>query len=135
MSSDEAMAADRTLASATSLAKATDLVHQRSRLAIMAVLYELGESEFGLVRRITKLTDGNLSRHVQILEEAGLVSVRKGYVGKRPKTWIELSDDGYGAFEHELHILRTVVDAGEARKSARAGRRPKRQRSRQLADS
>ena len=104
-----------------SLSEGSDVVHQRSRLAILAALYEAGDVEFGDVRRLTKLTDGNLSRHLQTLEEANLVVARKGFVGRRPKTWVQLTDLGRSAFEHEIEILRNVVANAESMRKAAAG--------------
>jgi len=108
------------------LSEADDLVHQRSRLSILAILYEAGEVEFGEIRRLTKLSDGNLSRHLQTLEEGKLVRSRKGYLGRRPRTWVTLSAPGRTAFEREIEILRGVVADAESMKrgaarSARAG--------------
>lgn len=105
---------DRQTVESPSLVDASDVVHQRSRLAILALLYEVGEAEFAEIRRITKLTDGNLSRHLQTLEEVGLIHLRKGFVGRRPRTWIELSEDGASAFEHEVQILRRIVAAADS---------------------
>jgi DNA-binding MarR family transcriptional regulator len=78
-------------------------------LAILATLYELGQGDFGLIRRATGLTDGNLSRHLQILEEGGLVHIDKGYEGRRPRTKVELTSDGTNAFESELEILKGLI--------------------------
>lgn len=109
---------------ASSLHQAFDVVHQRSRLSILAVLYELGELEFVELRRITKLRDGNLSRHLQVLEEAGLVGVEKTFSGKRPRTGLSLTAAGRTAFEDEIVILRSVVaGADAARKPKRSERR------------
>jgi DNA-binding MarR family transcriptional regulator len=116
----------------TSLHDGSDVVHQRSRLAILAALYEAGDVEFGEVRRLTKLSDGNLSRHLQTLEEAGLVTARKGYVGRRPKTWVQLTDLGRSAFEHEIEILRNVVANAESMRKAARTAAPRSSRVRSL---
>jgi len=47
------------------------------------------------------MTAGNLSRHVTILEEAGLIDVEKGYEGKRPRTWITINPAGRRALAAE----------------------------------
>ena len=60
-----------------------DTVHQRVRLGILAVLSEASRADFGFLRDTLGLTDGNLSRHIAVLEQAGLVAVEKGFEGKR----------------------------------------------------
>lgn len=98
---------------ATSLSQVSEVVHQRNRLAIVALLYEVGESDFTEIRRVTGMTDGNLSRHLAALEEAGLVDVHKGFRGRRPRTTVELTAAGREAFEHEVRILRSIVEGAE----------------------
>jgi DNA-binding transcriptional ArsR family regulator len=66
------------------------LIHQPTRLRIMSALVSLDDGEqadFGFLRDLLELTDGNLSVHLQRLEEAGYLVVDKGYVGRRPKSW------------------------------------------------
>ena len=65
-----------------------DTVHQRVRLGILAVLQRGQRADFGYLRDALELTDGNLSRHIAVLEQAGLVKVEKGFEGKRPRTWV-----------------------------------------------
>ena len=87
----------------------SDAVHQRSRLAILAVLYELSRADFRLLRKSTGLSDGNLGRHIQVLEGAGLVSVEKGYSGRKPQTIVEISPEGIRALEAEVEVLKNLV--------------------------
>jgi DNA-binding MarR family transcriptional regulator len=87
-----------------------DVVHQRARLAIMSVLAEAGQADFPYLRRILSMTDGNLGRHLETLEGAGLVTISKGYYGKRPRTWAELTSDGRRALDAELANMRTLID-------------------------
>lgn len=92
-----------------SLINLSDAVHQRSRLAILAVLYELSRADFRLLHQSTGLTDGNLGRHIQVLESAGLVTVVKGYSGRKPQTIVEISPEGILALEAEVEVLRNLV--------------------------
>src|SRR5205823_13334584 len=55
-----------------------ETVHQRHRLGILTIAAEAGQVDFGYLRRTLDMTAGNLSRHVTILEEAGLIDVEKG---------------------------------------------------------
>jgi DNA-binding MarR family transcriptional regulator len=90
-----------------------DVVHQRVRLGIMAVLAEADVADFGFLKETLDLTDGNLSRHLQVLEDAGFVKVAKVFEGRRPRTWISATRAGKAAFTSELAALRelmTVVD-------------------------
>ena len=86
-----------------------DVVHQRVRLGILAVLEEVKRADFSAVRDALELSDGNLSRHVQVLEEAGLVKVEKGFEGRRPRTWITATRAGRKALAHELAALRELI--------------------------
>jgi len=86
-----------------------ETVHQRVRLGILAVLSEATECTFTTVREELELTDGNLSRHLRVLEEAGLVEIRKGYDGRRPCTWLALTRAGRKALRAELAALERLV--------------------------
>jgi DNA-binding MarR family transcriptional regulator len=52
-----------------------------------------------------------LSKQVSLLEEAGYVQVRKGYVGKRPRTWLALTPQGREAFQGHVAVLQEIVSA------------------------
>ncbi len=86
-----------------------DVVHQRARLGVLAVLREADRAEFGYLRDALGLTDGNLSRHLRTLEEAGYIQIKKGYEGRRPRTWASLTRAGGHALEEELTMLRALV--------------------------
>lgn len=104
-----------------SVVNLSDAVHQRSRLAILAVLYELTSADFTLLKRMTGLSEGNLGRHIQVLEGAGLVRVVKGYSGRKPQTILQLSPEGVGAFEEEVQVLRKLVAEVDKEKVSAAG--------------
>jgi DNA-binding MarR family transcriptional regulator len=86
-----------------------EVVHQRARLGILAILAEANEVDFGYLRQTLQLTDGNLSGHLQVLERAGLVTLTKGYEGKRPRTWVHITKVGHDAFHTELEALKQLV--------------------------
>lgn len=94
-----------------------ETVHQRHRLGILTIAAEAGKVDFGYLRKTLDMTAGNLSRHVTILDEAGLIDVEKGYEGKRPRTWISISAAGRKALAKELAALRSLV-AGVERATA-----------------
>jgi DNA-binding MarR family transcriptional regulator len=88
-----------------------ELIHQPVRFSIIAALAAARELEFAFVRDTVDVSDSLLSRYVSQLEGAGYVSVRKGYVGKRPRTWLALSARGRDAFAAHLDVLREIVGA------------------------
>ena len=58
---------------------------------------------------LLELTDGNLSVHVQKLEEAGYVAVDKTFEGRRPKTWIWATSEGHDAFAAHIDALEAII--------------------------
>lgn len=87
-----------------------DAVHQRSRLGILAVLAEVRRADFTHLRDTLDLTDGNLSRHLQVLEDAGYIRIEKKFEEKRPRTWVSATPKGRTAFKSELSALRALID-------------------------
>ncbi|MET8833874.1 transcriptional regulator [Micromonospora sp. NPDC004540] len=86
-----------------------DVVHQRVRLAILTVLSETQECRFSTLRDELSLTDGNLNRHLRVLEQAGLLRVIKAYDGRRPSTWLRLTRQGRAALRAEVAALEQLV--------------------------
>lgn len=86
-----------------------DTVHQRVRLGILAIAREADRVEFSFLKKELAVTDGNLSRHLKVLESATLITLEKGYAGRRPRTWITLTREGGQALEAELRALRALV--------------------------
>jgi DNA-binding MarR family transcriptional regulator len=85
------------------------VIHAPIRLSIMAFLSEVDRAEFGLVRDSVEVTAPALSKQVSTLEEAGYVDVDKGYVGKRPRTWLSLTAAGRRAMTRHLEALRAIA--------------------------
>lgn len=92
--------------------KINKIVHQPVRFSIMAALLSVKKAEFGLVRDAVGINDSQLSRQVSVLEKSGYVKVEKGYVGKRPRTWLSLTAKGKNVFEEHLGILRQISSQG-----------------------
>ncbi|MCU7729113.1 transcriptional regulator [Actinoplanes sp. KI2] len=86
-----------------------EVVHQRHRLGILTIADEAERVEFTYLRETLGLTGGNLSRHLAVLEEAGLITVEKGYQGRWPKTWVSISERGRAALTAELEALHELV--------------------------
>lgn len=85
------------------------LIHQPTRLAIMAALAAAREIEFAALHSTLQVSDSLLSRYVSMLEKAKLISVRKGFVGKRPRTWIRITSQGRTAFEVHVATLLEII--------------------------
>ena len=75
------------------------LIHEPARYNIMALLYVVDRAEFLFVQNHTGLTPGNLSSHVSKLEAGGYVKIEKKFVGKTPRTFLKLTEQGGDAFE------------------------------------
>ncbi|MFM1871188.1 MAG: hypothetical protein RL398_610 [Planctomycetota bacterium] len=101
------------------------VIHEKARLGILTSLAARPDGlVFNDLKDLCDLTDGNLSRHLAVLQEAGLVELWKGGKGRRPQTLCRLSDDGRRRFVAYVQVLeRVVADAAEAAKVGRARRR------------
>jgi DNA-binding MarR family transcriptional regulator len=80
------------------LAEIDPLIHAPSRLRVMTYLYVVDSIDFVYLKRMTGMSWGNLSTHLTKLEEGGYISLRKSFQDKKPKTMIELTDEGRHAF-------------------------------------
>jgi DNA-binding MarR family transcriptional regulator len=86
-----------------------DVVHQRVRLGILAIAHEARRVEFSYLRSNLELTAGNLSQHLGVLENAGLITLEKGYAGKRARTWVTLTPAGRTALAEEITRLKLLI--------------------------
>lgn len=94
------------------MAELNRLIHQPTRLRIMAALISMAveeKADFVFLRNLLDLTDGNLSVHVQRLEQAGYVAVDKTFEGRRPKTWIWVTAHGREAFAAHIDALEQII--------------------------
>ncbi|MCX4824849.1 transcriptional regulator [Streptomyces sp. NBC_01142] len=79
------------------------------RLSIVAALAPLDKAEFAFVRDLVEVTDSALSKQVASLEEAGWVTVAKGRVGRRARTWLALTREGRAVYRRHLEALRAIA--------------------------
>lgn len=86
-----------------------DVIHQKVRLGVMSSLMASGESDFNFLKSALGVSDGNLSTHLTVLEEAGYIAVRKEFVGKKPRTTYAPTDRGRKAFEEYVAVLERLV--------------------------
>jgi DNA-binding MarR family transcriptional regulator len=87
-----------------------DVVHQRVRLGILTIAHEARRVEFGYLRSNLDLTAGNLSQHLTVLENSGLIRIEKGYEGKRARTWVSLTKAGHAALRDEITQLKRLIN-------------------------
>ena len=85
------------------------VIHPPTRLSIMALLATADEADFAFVRDSVGVSDSVLSKHGSALEAAGYVEIRKGHVGKRPRTWFRLTPAGRRAFAGHVKALQEIV--------------------------
>lgn len=87
------------------------VIHERARLGIMtALISRSGGLVFSELRELCALTDGNLSRHLQTLQEAGLIEIWKGQRDNYPQTLVRLSEFGRKKFSGYLNELQRVLE-------------------------
>lgn len=86
------------------------VIHEKARLGILTSLMSHPKGlPFGDLKQLCGLTDGNLSRHLQVLEEAKLVEIAKTFEGKRPLTTCRLTSAGRRRFLDYIEVLERVV--------------------------
>jgi len=97
------------------------VIHERARLSVLTSLARYSRGlRFGDLKELCGLTDGNLSRHMQVLQEAGLVAVEKSFEHNRPQTTCRLTAEGSKRYIEYLAVLEQVVrDAAAAVKEGR----------------
>ena len=84
------------------------VIHEKARLSVLTSLVAHPKGlVFGDLKQMCGLTDGNLSRHLQVLQEAGLVAIEKGYDQNRPQTVARLTPDGRARYRRVPRSART----------------------------
>ena len=92
------------------------VIHEKARLSVLTSLIAHPKGlVFGDLKEMCALTDGNLSRHLHVLEGAGLVAIEKGYDRNRPQTVCRITAEGRRRYLDYLKVLEQVVrDAASA---------------------
>jgi DNA-binding transcriptional ArsR family regulator len=86
------------------------VLHEKARLGILTSLVAHPDGlKFSELRTLCALTDGNLSRHLDVLRESALVEVWKGFEHRRPQTLVRLTVDGRARFVAYLEELERVI--------------------------
>jgi len=95
------------------------VIHERARLSVLTSLVTHSKGLlFGDLKQFCALTDGNLNRHLQVLEEAKLISITKGVQNNRPQTFCRITALGRKRYVEYLAVLEQVLlDAATAVKT------------------
>ena len=99
------------------------VIHERARLSVLTSLmtHPKGVS-FGDLKQLCSLTDGNLNRHLRVLEEARMVSIAKGHDRNRPQTMCRITPSGQKRYLEYLETLEQVIrDAAKEEEKEHGG--------------
>lgn len=97
------------------------VLHEKARLGILTSLFTHTEGlAFNDIKSLCSLTDGNLSRHLQVLEREGLVAIVKESGEGRPMTTCSLTESGRERYLDYLEELQTVLKAVADQEGARS---------------
>jgi DNA-binding MarR family transcriptional regulator len=91
-------------------AEVNKLIHAPIRLGIMTILNSAKKVNFIYLREKLDVTDGNLSSHMEKLEKAGYVNVKKSFVDKKPNTVYSITEKGKKAFRGYLEHLEKILE-------------------------
>ena len=90
-----------------------ETIHQSTRLRIMTMLAGQSETDrmaYGFIQQTLGLTGGNLTTHLRKLEHAGYVVIAKEFEGVKPRTWVQATPTGRGAFADYLANLERALN-------------------------
>jgi len=88
-------------------------IHERARLGIVASLAARGKMSFNELKDALGMTDGNLSVHARVLEEAKYIRIEKTFVGRKPRTTLSLTAKGRKSFRNYVDTLERIVAPGK----------------------
>lgn len=91
------------------IGKIDDVIHGRLRLGVMAYLANAEVADFNELKSVLEVTQGNLSVQLRKLEEAGYVTIEKGFLGRKPRTQVRISSEGRKAFAAYLEALGRLI--------------------------
>ena len=86
------------------------VIHERARLGVLTSLISNPKGlSFNDLKQLCGLTDGNLSRHLQVLEKEDIVEIVKGHDKNRPQTFCRITTSGRKRFLQYLTTLENVI--------------------------
>ena len=86
------------------------IIHAPSRLRILMMLYVVESLDYVFLKNQTNMSWGNLATHLNKLEDASYITVKKGYQGKKPQSQIQLTPQGRNAFRDYKNTLQQILD-------------------------
>ncbi len=81
----------------------------RVRLQIMSVLVANESYDFNSLKELLQVTDGNLASHLKALEKDEYITVIKSFLGRKPNTRYQASQQGIAAFKKHLKELENLI--------------------------
>jgi DNA-binding MarR family transcriptional regulator len=93
-----------------SLADIDQVIHAPARLMVLTYLYVVESADYVFLQNLTGLSWGNLATHLGKLEEAGYITIHKGYKGKKPHTSISMTEEGSKAFREYKEKMQKILD-------------------------
>jgi DNA-binding MarR family transcriptional regulator len=69
--------------------------------------------DFTYLKKLLKLTDGNLGAHLSKLEEAGYIKLKKTFIDRKPRTFLEITGKGRDAFKEHIEALKKIISGKE----------------------
>ena len=94
---------------ASRVSRLNPLIHERARLGIVSALAARDAAAFAELKALLDMTDGNLSVHLRVLEDAGYVALDKTFEDRKPRTTARLTRKGRVAFDHYVEVLGEIV--------------------------
>jgi DNA-binding MarR family transcriptional regulator len=91
------------------IGKLDDVIHGRLRLGVMAYLANAEVADFNELKAVLEVTQGNLSVQLRKLEDAGYVTIEKGFLGRKPRTQVRITPQGRQAFAAYLEALGRLI--------------------------
>ena len=90
-----------------------EIIHQSTRLRIMAILVSLPEADrvaYGFIQKTLDITGGNLTTHLRRLEDAAYLAITKEFLNSKPRTWIQATPAGRRAFAVYVSNLQKAIN-------------------------
>jgi len=81
----------------------------RIRLGIMSILMVNDSYDFNSLKESLNITDGNLASHLKALEDRGLIEVKKQFIGRKPNTSYNITEEGKQLFREHLNALEKLI--------------------------
>ena len=102
------------MAASFDIGKIDDVIHGRLRLGVMAYLANAEVADFNELKSVLDVTQGNLSVQLRKLEDAAYVTIEKGFLGRKPRTQVRITDAGRIAFARYLEALGRIIGPSSA---------------------